>query len=63
MPTRTQEIFQNTANLSLRGNTYDAKHLDQFLTSAYGEKSLNQDRQNRSTAQFNNETGKQTQLD
>lgn len=46
-PTRTQQIFHNTANLSLRGNTYDAKHLDKFLESGYGEKSLNPERQNR----------------
>ena len=34
-------IFQNAANLQLRGNTYDAFHLDKFLNSGYGEKSLN----------------------
>jgi hypothetical protein len=33
-------IFQNSANLQLRGNTYDANHLDKFLDSGYGEKSL-----------------------
>jgi len=27
-PSRTQTIFKNTANVSLRGNTYDATHLD-----------------------------------
>jgi hypothetical protein len=42
--TRTQTIFKNTANLSLRGSTYDARHLDQFLSSNYGEKSYNPDR-------------------
>ena len=41
VPTKTQTIFHNTANLSLRGNTYDAKHMDKFLGSGYGEKSLN----------------------
>ena len=40
MPTKTQEIFKNSANLQLRGNTYDASHLDRFLNSHYGEKSL-----------------------
>ena len=40
MPTKTERIFQNTANLQLRGNTYDANHLDKFLDSGYGEKSL-----------------------
>lgn len=34
--TQTQKIFKNTANLSLRGNTYDARHLDKFLNSSYG---------------------------
>lgn len=42
VPTRAQKIFRNTANLSLRGSTFDAKHLDRFLTSSFGEKSLNQ---------------------
>jgi hypothetical protein len=41
VPTKTQTIFHNTANLSLRGNTYDARHMDKFLGSGYGEKSLN----------------------
>ena len=40
VPTKTQEIFKNSANLQLRGNTYDANHLDRFLNSNYGEKSL-----------------------
>jgi len=26
----------------LRGNTYDAKHLDNFLTSRFGDKQNNQ---------------------
>ena len=39
-PSRTQTIFKNTANVSLRGNTYDAKHLDKFLGSNFGEKSI-----------------------
>ena len=41
VPTRTQKIFKNTANLTLRGSTYDAKHLDRFLGSNFGEKSFN----------------------
>ena len=40
VPTKTQQIFQNSANLQLRGNTYDATHLDKFLSSGYGEKGL-----------------------
>ena len=31
--TTTRKIFKNTANLSLHGGTYDAKHLDKFLVS------------------------------
>ena len=38
--TKTQKIFQNSANLQIRGNTYDATHLDKFLNSNYGEKGL-----------------------
>ena len=34
--TNTRKIFKNTANLSLHGGTYDAKHLDKFITSQYG---------------------------
>lgn len=37
---KTQKIFQNSANLQLRGHTYDASHMDKFLSSNYGEKSL-----------------------
>lgn len=29
--TKTQQIFKNTANLTLKGSTYDALHLDSFL--------------------------------
>jgi len=36
-PTKTQTVFKNTANLSLRGSTYDAGHLDKFLHSQFGE--------------------------
>jgi len=39
--TKTQTIFRNTANLSLRGNTYDVMHLDKFLDSEYGDKTFN----------------------
>jgi hypothetical protein len=34
--TKTQKIFKNTANLTLKGSTYDAVHLDSFLSSVYG---------------------------
>ena len=40
VPTKTERIFQNSANLQLRGSTYDATHMDKFLNSGYGEKSL-----------------------
>ena len=36
----TQKIFKNAPNVSLRGGTYDAKHLDSFLGSGFGEKSV-----------------------
>ena len=36
--TKTQKIFKNTANLTLKGSTYDATHLDSFLQSQYGQK-------------------------
>jgi hypothetical protein len=36
----SQHIFKNTANLQLRGNTFDAKHLDNFLDSVYGERAI-----------------------
>ena len=39
-PTKTQKIFKNANNVILRGNTYDARHLDRFLTSNYGDKSI-----------------------
>lgn len=45
--TRTQEIFKNVANLNLRGSTYDAKHLDKFLNSDYGNQSYYPERVNR----------------
>ena len=58
---KTQQIFKNVANLSLRGNTYDAKHLDQFLGSGYGEKSFNPERQDsfsksQTLAHYDNQT-------
>lgn len=46
--TKTQQIFQNSANLQLRGSTFDATHMDKFLSSGFGEKSLS----NNITAQF-----------
>ena len=36
---RSQQIFKNVANLSLKGHTYDARHLDKFLDSEFCEKS------------------------
>ena len=33
-------IFKNTANVSLRGSTFDARHMDSFLSSGFGEKSI-----------------------
>lgn len=32
---KTRTIFKNTANLSLRGTTYDAKHMDRFLGTTF----------------------------
>ena len=32
-------LFRNTANLSLKGTTYDATHMDKFLRSDYGDRS------------------------
>ena len=39
-PTRTQTIFKNAANVTLRGTTYDARHMDKFLSSGFGERSI-----------------------
>ena len=39
-PSRTQRIFKNAANVQLRGSTYDAKHMDSFLGSNFGERSI-----------------------
>jgi len=39
-PTKTQVIFKNAANVSLRGSTFDASHMDKFLGSNFGEKSI-----------------------
>ena len=46
--TKTQRIFKNTANLSLRGTTYDARHLDSFLASNYAEKASTTNGHNKS---------------
>jgi hypothetical protein len=51
--TRTQKIFKNVANLSLRGATYDARHLDSFLGSDYGDKSFNPERVDRTNEPLN----------
>ena len=37
---RTQRIFKDSANLQLRGTTYDASHLERFFGSDYGDKQL-----------------------
>ena len=37
---KAQTIFKNTANLTLKGNTFDATHLESFLTSQYCSKPL-----------------------
>ncbi len=37
----SQRLFKNVANLALRGNTFDARHLDNFLDSVYGDRALN----------------------
>lgn len=42
-PSTTQKIFHNAANVSLRGHTYDAHHLDKFLGSNFGERSIQVD--------------------
>jgi len=36
-------IFKNAANVSLRGSTFDATHMDKFLSSGFGEKSIQYD--------------------
>ena len=54
--TKTQTLFKNAANLSLRGSTYDAKHLDRFLGSDFGEKSIFQNSMNKSA--ISNKKGK-----
>jgi len=38
VPSKTQQIFQNSANLQLRGSTFDASHMDKFLGSGFGDK-------------------------
>ena len=37
---KVQQIFKNVANLSLRGSSFDAHHLDRFLNSPFGERSF-----------------------
>lgn len=50
--TKTQLIFKNVANLTLRGTTYDASHLDKFLGSDFGEKSTASFMHQRSTTTY-----------
>ncbi len=38
MDSKAQKIFKNTANLTLKGNTFDAIHLESFLSSQYCSK-------------------------
>jgi hypothetical protein len=33
-----ETLFKNVANVTLRGTTFNASHLDKFLNSNYGEK-------------------------
>ena len=42
-PTVSQRIFKNAANVQLRGQTYDARHMDKFLDSNFGERSIQLD--------------------
>jgi hypothetical protein len=37
---KTQTIFKNAANVTLRGSTFDAIHMDKFLQSGFGETSI-----------------------
>lgn len=39
--TKTKRIFKDSANLNLRGSTFDALHLDSFIASDYGDKHKN----------------------
>ena len=41
VPSKKQQIFLNSANLLLRGSTFDASHMDSFLGSSYGESGAN----------------------
>jgi hypothetical protein len=36
-------LFKNAANVSLRGNTFDATHMDKFLGSNFGDRSFMQE--------------------
>jgi len=39
--TKTKRIFKDSANVNLRGSTFDALHLDSFIASDYGDKRKN----------------------
>jgi hypothetical protein len=39
--TKTKRIFKDSANVNLRGNTFDALHLDNFIASDYGDNQKN----------------------
>ena len=34
---RTDNIFKNTANVALKGTTFDASHMDNFLKGQFGD--------------------------
>ena len=42
-PSVGQRLFRNAANVQLRGTTYDARHMDKFIDSSFGEKSVQLD--------------------
>jgi hypothetical protein len=35
--TKHETLFKNVANVTLKGTTFNATHMDKFLTSGYGE--------------------------
>ena len=36
--TKHETLFKNIANVTLRGTTFNATHMDKFLNSEYGER-------------------------
>ena len=49
--TKTKRIFKDSANVNLRGSTFDALHLDSFIASNYGDKNKNYDLQSKLSKQ------------